>query len=169
MSREKPRRGPSAVDKDEGAVVPQRGQLFLLLDQEALEQERRIKPWTIEFGNVHADPELVRLDFDQHGLGSDLEKPRFRPPHRQFSSVNFMREKQYMPAHGRRHCCGHPRHFGGMTGNRTPACRVAPKCSVTLPPKISGGRSVGSSCTKGPQPRMGFFMLESDAASPWCS
>src|SRR6266581_4902946 len=63
MSREKPRRGPSAVDKDEGAVVPQRGQLLLL------------------------------LDFDQHGLGSDLEKPRFRLPHRQFSSVNFMRRK----------------------------------------------------------------------------
>src|SRR6266571_1010057 len=93
MSREKPRGGPSTVDKDEGAVVPQQGQLFLLLDQEALEQERRIKPWTIEFGNVHADPELVRLDFDQHGPGSDLEKPRFRLPHRQFSSVNFMRGK----------------------------------------------------------------------------
>src|SRR5258708_22157623 len=93
MSRERPRGGPPRVDKAEGAVGPQQGQPFLLLDQEALDQERRIRPWTIEFGNVHADPELVRLDFDQHGLGSDLEKPRFRLPHRQFSSVNFMRGK----------------------------------------------------------------------------
>src|SRR5258708_27752116 len=102
MSRERPRGGPPRVDKAEGAVVPQQGRPSLLLDQEAREQERRIKPWTLEFGNVHADPELVRLDFDQHGLGSDLEKPRFRLPHRQFSSVNFMRGRAvYASAHRR--------------------------------------------------------------------
>jgi len=58
------------------------------------------------------------------------------------------------------------RYFGGITGSSTEALRCAPKCSVTLPPKIAGGRSVGSSCSNGPQPRIGFFMLESVVASP---
>jgi len=43
------------------------------------------------------------------------------------------------------------------------------KCSVTLPPNTSSGRSVGSSCVNGPQPFIGFFMLESVAAAKSCS
>src|SRR5205807_6762625 len=52
----------------------------------------------------------------------------------------------------------------GMMGRRTKG--FCSKCSVTRPPKICGGLSVGSSCTNGPQPFIGFFMLESVAASP---
>src|SRR5512146_2283950 len=63
-------------------------------------------------------------------------------------------------------CRSPPHSLPGITGRSRWAGRDGPKCNVTLPPKISGGRSVGSSCTNGPQPRMGFFMFESVAASP---
>ena len=41
--------------------------------------------------------------------------------------------------------------LGGMTGSNACAGREGPKCSVTFPPKIAGGRSVVSSCMKFPQ------------------
>ena len=46
-----------------------------------------------------------------------------------------------------------------MTGSSIAAVRFAPKWSVTLLSKIAGGRSVGSSCSNGPQPRMGHPLL----------
>ena len=77
------------------------------------------------------------------------------PPERGGSWVGLgMREK---PPSG---------YFAGITGNSTADFRFGPKCSVTLPPKTAGGRSSGSSCSNGPQPRIGFFMFDSVAASP---
>ena len=41
-----------------------------------------------------------------------------------------------------------------------------PEATETAPPKTAGGRSCGSSCMNGPQPVMGFFILERWVAGP---
>lgn len=43
----------------------------------------------------------------------------------------------------------------GMRGSSTYGILSDAKCSVFLPPKISGGRSAGSLCVKGPTPFIG--------------
>ena len=43
-------------------------------------------------------------------------------------------------------------HLAGITGSSTYGCRPGAKCSVLLPPKISGGRSFGLVCVNGPTP-----------------
>jgi len=49
----------------------------------------------------------------------------------------------------------------GMTGRRRYGSLPAPAYSVVLPPKISDGRSRGSSCRNGPQPLSSFLKLAS--------
>ena len=59
--------------------------------------------------------------------------------------------------------------FFGTTGTSTYAGMPGAKCKVVVPPNTAAGRSSGSSCTNGPQPFIGFFMLDSVAgrASPF--
>src|SRR5256885_5364517 len=53
----------------------------------------------------------------------------------------------------------------GITGRRR--CESA-RCSVVRPPKTAAGRSRGSSCRNGPQPRSSFLQFESRAPVLFC-
>ena len=57
------------VDHDLAAVAADRGDLFVALDIEALEQERRLEPGTVQLGHVHPDCELGDGDFPVSGQG----------------------------------------------------------------------------------------------------
>ena len=56
-----------AVDRHRLAILTQLGELVVVLDQEALDQEWRVEPGTIEVGHEHADPDRARFQLDQHG------------------------------------------------------------------------------------------------------
>jgi len=60
-------RGPCAIDHDPLAVRLQREDLLGVLDQESLQQERRIDPRTVEVRDEHADLEVAREDLGGHG------------------------------------------------------------------------------------------------------
>ena len=61
--------GARAIDHHVLAVRLQREDLLLVLDEEALQQERRVHPWPIEVGDEHADLEVGGEDLGCHGLG----------------------------------------------------------------------------------------------------
>ena len=47
------------IDIDEPADPAQFDDLFVVLDQESLQQERRTEPWTIEFRDEHASSQIA--------------------------------------------------------------------------------------------------------------
>src|SRR5205814_6603220 len=72
-----------------------------------------------------------------------------------------------LPACGERGHVARPfRHFAGIIGSSTYPCLSPPKCSVVCPPKISFGRSCGSSCRNGPQPVSSFLKFDSLPPEP---
>ena len=59
--------GSRAIDHHPLAVRLEREDLLLVLDQEPLQQERRVDPWTIEVRDEHADLQVDGVDLGSHG------------------------------------------------------------------------------------------------------
>src|SRR5262249_32385918 len=57
-----------AIDDDVLAVLHQRRDLLVVLDDKALEHERRLGPGPVELGHEHADLQFGRVDLRDHGV-----------------------------------------------------------------------------------------------------